>query len=117
MCTSKIRLLSLILFLFLSIGLLFPPILSAQTTTGTVHGVILDENGSPLAGVLVRAINNATGFPQGKRSDANGIYRIDFLPPGQYTITAELEGYQPKLNPNYLVEVNRDKAVVPPPIQ
>src|SRR5436190_9181441 len=52
--------------------------LPAQTTTGTLIGTIIDEKRAPIAGVLVRVINSANGFSTGKRSNAEGVYRIDF---------------------------------------
>jgi hypothetical protein len=67
--------------------------------------------------VLVRVINLSNGFAYGKRTDAEGNYRIDFLPAGEYSITAEKDGYQTSQIPRYLAEVNREKVIKPPPIQ
>ncbi|MEW6731108.1 MAG: TonB-dependent receptor [Acidobacteriota bacterium] len=93
------------------------PAMFVQTTTGTLIGTVVDVQNGPIAGVLVQVVNTTNGFGYGRRTDTTGTYRIDFLPAGVYDIKAEAEGYQPNLIPNYLVEVNREKVIKPPPIQ
>jgi Carboxypeptidase regulatory-like domain len=65
---------------------------SAQQTTGTISGRILDVQELPVPGVTV----TATG-PQGSRvsvTDAEGRYTVPFLIPGRYTVRAELQGFK-----------------------
>jgi uncharacterized membrane protein len=62
-------------------------------TTGTLRGTVKDDNGRPLAGVQVLAMQqdvrvNVAGNPA--TTDANGIFRIDKLPIGETTVTAAL---------------------------
>src|SRR5262245_39136866 len=78
--------------------------LLVQTTTGTLEGTVIDQQNLPLPGVLVRVINTTNGFEYGRRTDTTGTYRIDFLPAGEYDITAEKEGFQSNLLPKFLVE-------------
>ena len=78
--TSKI-----IFCLFTAVGTLF-----AQTT-GEIIGTVSLE-GNPLPGVVVTAESDAL---QGKRSvvtNANGSFLLRLLPPGQYELTAVMEG-------------------------
>ncbi|MBX7222973.1 MAG: carboxypeptidase-like regulatory domain-containing protein [Blastocatellia bacterium] len=89
----------------------------AQTVTGTVTGQVIDQARSPLAGVLVRVTNLENGFDYGRKTDGAGNYRIEFLPAGTYTISAEMEGFETALLPDFLIEVNRCKVIKPPPIQ
>src|SRR5438045_5553554 len=65
---------------------------SAQETTGTIRGRIVDEQGAAMPGVTVTVIGG-----QGSKtavSDAEGRYNIPFLTPGTYTVRAELQGFK-----------------------
>lgn len=65
---------------------------SAQQTTGTISGRILDRQELPVPGVTV----TVTG-PQGTRTsvtDAEGRYTVPFLVPGTYSVRAELQGFK-----------------------
>lgn len=92
------------------------PMIIGQTTTGTLEGMVIDLQYAPIPNVLVKVINKTNGFSYGRRTDANGIYRIEFLPAGTYDIVAQADGYQPNNLPAFLIEVNRSKVIKPPPI-
>jgi hypothetical protein len=65
---------------------------SAQETTGTITGRVLDAQGLAVPGVSV----TVTG-PQGARTlttDADGRYNAPLLVPGVYTVRAELTGFR-----------------------
>ncbi|HXI27752.1 MAG TPA: carboxypeptidase-like regulatory domain-containing protein, partial [Vicinamibacterales bacterium] len=67
---------------------------SAQTTTGTISGHVIDSQGLALPGVTVSA---ASPNLQGVRTvvtSGNGDYIFTALPSGTYTITYELSGFQ-----------------------
>ncbi len=89
----------------------------AQTITGALSGTVIDENGKPLVGVLIRIYNLTSGFDYARRTDSEGIYRIDLLLAGEYRITAEKEGYISDEIPKYLIEINRQKTITLPPIR
>ncbi len=62
-----------------------------QATTGTLIGIVRDQEGSAIAGATI----TVTG-PAGSRvvqSDAAGAYSFRFLPPGSYVIEAAMEGH------------------------
>ena len=62
--------------------------------TGTVSGRVAGQDGAALPGVTVTA---ASPNLQGVRSVTTttvGDYIIPFLPPGQYTLTFELQGFK-----------------------
>jgi hypothetical protein len=65
---------------------------SAQETTGSLTGRLVDSQGLVVPGASV----TVTG-PQGARSfvsDAEGRFNAPFLTPGVYTIRAELQGFK-----------------------
>src|SRR5438128_2154081 len=63
----------------------------AQTLTGTISGVIKDEQGAVLPGVTVTLAGK-----QGSRTtvtDTSGLYRFPGLESGAYSVTADLSGF------------------------
>jgi hypothetical protein len=67
---------------------------SAQSTTGTISGHVSDSQGLALPGVTVSV---ASPNLQGIRSTVTseiGDYVISLLPPGNYTVTFDLSGFQ-----------------------
>lgn len=62
----------------------------AAATTGSIGGVVLDEGGEPLDGVVVSALGNSTAFAI---TDRAGHFSLRALPPGPYLLRAHLAGY------------------------
>ena len=85
--------------LALATALIAVPVTSLRaqqaTTTGTVRGLVAGEDGAPLVGATVIAINNETGVRRGTQADDHGRYRVPFLDPGAYTVRAQRIGYRP----------------------
>jgi carboxypeptidase family protein len=65
----------------------------AQTGQGGLRGYVKDEQGGALPGVTVTATSPALIQPATAVTDAEGYYRLINLPPGTYTISAELTGF------------------------
>jgi hypothetical protein len=66
----------------------------AQDYRARVQGQIVDESRGALPGVTVRLLNDATGVAVERVSDTDGRYRFDFVEPGNYSITAALQGFR-----------------------
>jgi len=66
----------------------------AQTTTGTVSGHVADSQGLALPGVAVNAESPNLQGIRTVTTSQNGDYVFTLLPPGQYTITFELSGFE-----------------------
>jgi outer membrane receptor for ferrienterochelin and colicin len=67
---------------------------SAQTTTGTVSGRVIDSQGLALPGVTVSATSPNLQGVRTVVTSGNGDYLFSGLPSGTYTITYELGGFQ-----------------------
>ncbi|HET9706313.1 MAG TPA: TonB-dependent receptor [Vicinamibacterales bacterium] len=80
-------------FVAILAALCFTTLASAQQTTGTLIGKIVDEQGAVIPGATVSATNPATGFNRVAVSDAEGIYRLNALPVGDYDLIVELAGF------------------------
>jgi len=70
---------------------LWPGVAAAQQT-GTVSGKVSDAGGLVLPGVTVEARSNVLPSPRVTTTGGAGDYRLQALPPGDYTVTFELAG-------------------------
>ena len=65
----------------------------AQTGEGSLIGYVRDQQNSVLPGVTVTATSPELIRPVVAVSDGNGYYRLVNLPPGTYTLSAEIQGF------------------------
>ncbi|PYR16400.1 MAG: hypothetical protein DMF98_28115, partial [Acidobacteria bacterium] len=59
----------------------------------TVVGTVVDESMAVLPGVTVTATDLATGRVLTAMSSERGEYRLQNMPPGKYSMAAELSGF------------------------
>ena len=71
----------------------------AQTFTGGLRGAVRDANGV-IPGVTVTLTNDATGATRDAVSNDQGEYSFAAVPPGNYTVKAELSGFRTYENRN-----------------
>ena len=74
--------------------LMFTAAAAAQDYRGRVQGVVLDSTHAALPGTTVTMVNDATGVAVTFVADRDGHYLFDFVEPGVYTITGELQGFK-----------------------
>ncbi len=91
---------------FVLVGGLVIQDVQAQTT-GTLEGLIMDDNGSPLPGVSVLVTNVETGLERSALTDVDGFYRAAMLPSGLYSVQASLQGLQTTRQENIRVLVGQ----------
>ena len=65
----------------------------AQSTGSSLRGYVKDDQGGVLPGVAVTAKSPDMITPATGVTDETGYYRLINLPPGEYTVTAELAGF------------------------
>ncbi len=75
------------LFLFVSLA-------AAQGTDAVLTGSVLDTTGAVVPQASVIALNINTGVAAKETSNDSGVYLFPALPPGDYTITAEKNGFK-----------------------
>jgi hypothetical protein len=91
----------------LSLLLLLPLSVLAQTTISTIEGTIKDAQGSVVAGAQVVVKSPSLGIERTATSDANGFYRVTALPAGIYTLTISHTGFAARTFDNIELTVNR----------
>ena len=80
---------------------------SAQQTTGTILGRVLDSQGAAIPGASVTASSPTTGFSRTGVSDAEGAYRLSALNVGQYDLAVELPGFATEERKGIIVNVSQ----------
>jgi hypothetical protein len=70
----------------------------AQTraTSADLTGVVYDQSKAVLPGVTVTVTNVETGLTRVVVTEADGRFAAPALPPGTYTLRAELQGFEPQ---------------------
>jgi hypothetical protein len=95
-------------FLLLAVAAVAPPPVTAQATTGSISGTVTDQSKGVLPGVTILVQHVETGVTRTLVSDAGGRYRALSLPPGSYTVTAELQGFSKAVRSNLTVAIDKD---------
>ncbi len=88
----------------------------AQTTvTGAVEGQVLDSAGNGIPNVRVQIVDTESQVPYEAKTDANGRYSRQQLPPGRYDISVEVPSGYTSFNPNRKVSIfiTKTRAVAP----
>ena len=67
-----------------------PEMQTVSTARGSIHGVVSDDRGGPLAGVMVTALGATMAMTV---TDAQGRFTLDTLPLGEYVLRAHLPGF------------------------
>jgi hypothetical protein len=65
----------------------------AQENTAELRGRVVDSQDAGIPGVTILVTNEATGVYRQSVSTADGSYFITAIPPGTYTLAAELSGF------------------------
>src|SRR5690349_8415117 len=81
-------------------------------TTGRLVGTIVDAQGAVLPGVTVTVTSPNLQGANTQITDASGQFRFPSLPPGVYTVKAELTGFRPVDQPD--VRIGIDQTVTLP---
>ena len=82
--------------LFAALALLsVPSRAAAQIQTGTITGVVTDEQNAVLPGVAVTLTSEALIRPQTAVTNERGAFSFIALPPGIYRVKFELQGFAP----------------------
>ena len=82
----------------------------AQEQRGTIEGIVKDASGAVLPGVTVEA-RAQNGAVLTTVSDETGIYRFPSVAPGDYVVTATLQGFAPGKNDAVRVGLGQVKKV------
>lgn len=77
----------------------------------SIQGTVSDSTGAVVSGAVVTVTNNETGKSQQGKTGEEGFYRVTGLPPGTYTVTAELAGFKKKILENVVIHAEEAQGV------
>lgn len=85
---------------------LTPTPAQAQAVNATVLGNVTDSSGAFISSATVVAKELGTGFTRTTTTNASGNYTFPDLPPGTYSVTAEMQGFKKEIRASVDVPVN-----------
>ncbi len=83
----------------------------AQELRGRVQGTVTDPSEAVVAGAKITLLNVNTGVATVRPSNPAGQYLFDYVSPGTYTLTVEMEGFGRFVQENILVQTRADVTV------
>ena len=81
--------------------------LTAQFTTASLNGIVVDPSGAAVPGAKVSVANTGTGFESTATSAETGLYVFPRLPVGSYTLRVEKEGFSTYVQEGIVLTVNQ----------
>src|SRR2546422_1028692 len=66
----------------------------AQGERGAITGVVKDSSGSVIPAARITVVDIATNVESTTSTTDAGVYRIPYLSPGQYRVTAAASGFK-----------------------
>jgi hypothetical protein len=79
---------------------------AAAQATGAITGLVRDASGAVVSGVAVETISHSTAQIRSTTTADDGFFTIPLLPPGIYTVRAELSGFKTSTREGVEVLVN-----------
>ncbi|SPF49946.1 conserved hypothetical protein [Candidatus Sulfotelmatobacter kueseliae] len=94
--------------LTLAIIVLLPALLFGQGYFGTVSGGLTDATGAVVQGAKVTLLDEQKGYQFTTTSNNEGRYLFASIPPGSYTVTAEMKGFEKTVRTHIKLNVSEN---------
>src|SRR6266404_2932798 len=97
----------------LSLTLLFSmvPVAAAQSTYGSITGLVQDTSGAAVTDAQVTLTNTGTAEKRTQATGPDGLYSFVNLIPGEYRIDVEKQGFKHFTRANVEVQVNQASKI------
>lgn len=89
---SALRVLALIGAGTAATGFAVAPAMAQDYTSGSLGGVVTDEQGNPISGATVTITSTSQGFSRSATTTSNGTFRFPGLATGGYNVVVESDG-------------------------
>ena len=98
----------LTLLMVIAIALLLPAALLGQGYFGTVSGLLTDSSEAVIQGAKVTLTDEQKGYQFTTTSESSGRYLFVSIPPGMYSVTAEMKGFEKEDTHTHQIERQRE---------
>ncbi len=88
--------------------LTMPGLMFGQGYFGTVTGLVSDPTGAVIPGAKVTLTDEGKGYEFHETSDSSGRYLFRSIPPGMYSVTGEMVGFDKVVRTGVRVDVNEN---------
>src|SRR5215208_7227527 len=82
-------------------------IIAQDITSGTIQGIVTDEQGAVVAGATVEGRNIATNFSRTFVTGSDGRFTLLSMSPGRYVVSVTKDGFAKLIQENVDVTVGR----------
>jgi len=89
--------------IFSALCFMFATGLFAQTPDGAISGTVADTSGAAIPNANITITNKATGISRTLTTNAQGLYSAPALPPGDYEVRIEMQGFRTTVRPANVV--------------
>src|SRR5208282_4187003 len=96
--------------LLLTVLLTIPVMLFGQGYFGTVSGEVTDPSGAIIPGAKVSLVDQQKGYQFATTSDNVGRYLFTSVPPGLYSVSAEMPGFEKTVRTGITLNVSENAA-------
>ena len=79
----------------------------AQSTFGSITGIVTDQSGARVADARITITNQDTGVSRKATTGADGVYNVPDLPPGSYRIQVAADGFNLLERSGIVLDANR----------
>src|ERR1043166_8795044 len=77
----------------------------AQSTNGSVRGIVFDPDGRSIAGAEVIVVNDETRVQFTTTTNREGLYAVENIPPAPYRIQVSKFGFKTIVKPDLILNV------------
>ena len=83
----------------------------ALAQNAQINGTVKDSSGAIIPGATITARNLDTGLSRTGVTDAAGEFRLPSLPPGRYSVSAELSGFSTETRPDIVLIIDQTAII------
>ena len=92
-----------------ALGMVAAPAFGQGVTTASINGLVVSDEGTPLAGATVTAIHEPSATQYRATVRSGGVYTIpNMRVGGPYRVTVTMIGFQPRSEPNVFLSLGQN---------